>query len=293
MTATTDHVPRVPAGLLYWGRLAADAAKTTAEAQRYRLENVLPIPVDTLHTVRTQLPDGHLVLAGIEPERLRSHLANRGDVTPSTWELLPDQLPDHIASNLSPSDCEAVVARLNLLHGAFEPEARRVLRQRVSWMLHGGLVLTALFLVIGIERRTSAQQVYADQVRSETRRLLSGVVPLQPGDRHPELRLTMELRRLEQAASGSAATGMDPVQALSSLWRAWPADLRTQIDAVSALPDRLVIRGAVPTLADAERLAQVCRGLEAGLRLRVQPLQAQVTERGATFLLTMVHQVMP
>jgi len=283
----------VPADVLYWGRLASDAVKATPEAQRYRLESVLPIPVDTLHTIHAQLPDGRLVMAGIEPERLRSHLVNRGDVTPSTWELVPDQLPGHIANLLSPAECDAVIAKLNLLHGPFEPEARRVVRRRVSWVLHGGLVLAALLVVIGIERRVSAMQGYAEQVRTETRRLLHDVLPPQPGDRHPELRLTMELRRLEQAASGNTVTGMDPVEALSSLWQAWPADLRTQIDAVSALPDRLVIRGSVPTLADAERLAQACRSVEAGLHLRVQPLQAQVTDRGATFLLTMVYQGSP
>lgn len=293
MTATTADVPRVRADLLYWGRLAQDAGGATSEAQRYRFEAVLPVPVDSLHLIQARLPDGTVVMAGIEPDRLRSHLVDRGDITPSTWEVLPDRLPAHVADALSPADRDDVIAKLNLLHGPFEPETRRVVRRRVSWALHGGVVLAALLAIIGVERRASALHAHAEQVRTETRRLLTGVVPLLPGDRHPELRLTMELRRLEQAASGSGTTGMDPITALSSLWRVWPATLRTQIDAVNALPDRLVLRGTVPTLADAELLAQACRSVEADLRLRVQPLQAQVTDRGATFLLTLVHQGTP
>jgi hypothetical protein len=293
MTATAVDVPRVRADLLYWGRLDPDATKATPEAQRYRFEGVLPVPVDTLHLIQARLPDGTVVMAGIEPDRLRSYLANRGDITPSTWEVLPDRLPAHITAALSPADGDAVIAKLNLLHGPFEPETRRVLRQRISWVLHGGVVLAALLAAIGVERRASALHTHTEQVRTETRRLLTGVVPLQPGDRHPELRLTMELRRLEQAASGKGTSGMDPIAALSAVWRVWPAALRTQIDAISALPDRLVLRGTVPTLAEAELLAQACRSLEADLRLRVQPLQAQVTDRGATFLLTLVHRAAP
>jgi hypothetical protein len=281
----------MPAQILYWGRLPAESATGSREAQDYRFERVLPMPVEQLHTTRARLPDGGAVVIGIEPGRLRSHLAGRSDVTPSTWELLPDHLPEHIAALVQ--DADSFLARLNLLHGPFEPEPRRTLRQRMTWVLNGGLVLAAALMVIGIERRATMLHGQAQDLNARTRAVIAGAVPPQAGDRHPELRLTMELRRLEQAAAGSAAAGLDALAALSALWRVWPNELRTQIEVVGAMQDRLVIRGNVPSLADAERLAQACRGLDPALRLRAQPLQAQVSERGASFLLTLVRQDAP
>lgn len=289
MSAAPASCPRISAGLLYWGRLAGGTAPGTGEAQDYRFERLLPLPVDHLHLVRTPLPDGGMLLIGIEPERLRTHLAQRQDVTPATWELIPDHLPEHLAPAVPEAQRDQVLVHLNLLHGAFEPQPRRSLRLRMTAVFAGGLILAALLVVIGIERRAALLQQHALSVSNQTRTVMAGIIPPQAGERHPELRLTMELRRLEQAAAGTATNGVDAVAALSALWRVWPKDLRVQIEALGAMQDRLVIRGALPSLADAERLAQACRTLDPSLRLRAQPLQAQTSERGATFLLTLVQ----
>lgn len=280
---------RIPAQALYWGRLPAGSARTTRETQDYRFERVLPLPVERLHTARATLPDGGMLVVGIETERFRAHLAGRTDVTPATWELIPDRLPDHLAATVDQSIAAATLGSLNLLHGAFEPQPRRTLRLRIAYILNAALVLVALLAVIGIERRAARLAGQTQAVSSQTRALVATVVPPQAGDRHPELRLTMELRRLEQAISGSGGDALDPILTLTALWRSWPTDLRAQIEAVGALQDRLVIRGNVPSLADAERVAQACRTLEGPLRLRAQPMQAQASERGASFLLTLAR----
>lgn len=290
MTTALVSSPRIPATLLYWGRLTSDTSAGPTEAQDYRFERLLPLPVDHLHLIRTPLPDGGMVLVGIEPERLRTHLAQRNDVTPTTWELLPDHLPEHLATTVPEAQRDQVLAHLNLLQGIFEPQPRRNLRLRMTAVFACGLLLAAILVVIGIERRAAQLRQYADQVTNQTRSLMATIIPPQAGERHPELRLTMELRRLEQAAAGTATSGVDAVAALSALWRVWPTDLRVQIEALAAMQDRLVIRGALPSLADAERMAQACRTLDPSLRLRAQPLQAQTSERGASFLLTLVYQ---
>jgi hypothetical protein len=286
MSTATGESPRIPASLLYWGHLPAGSVPDRPAAQDFRFERVLPVPVERLHTIRAPLPDGGLVLAGIEPERLRSHLSARQDVSPRTWELVPDRLPDHLGQGLDAARTPDVLARLNLLHGAFEPEPRRRLRRRIALVLNSALVLASIVLVVGIERRAARLQEQSQRVAADTSAMIREVVTVPLTERHPELRLTMELRRLEQAALGSSQGGLDPVPTLTALWRAWPTGVRTQIDAVAALQDRLVVRGTAASLADAERIAQGCRTLDPALGLRMQPLQAQANERGAGFLLT-------
>ncbi len=282
--------PRIPARLLYWGRLPHEAAKQSSEAQNYRFERILPFPVDQLHTARARLPGGGVLIVGIEPERLRSHLATRDDVTPRTWELLPDRLPEHVAPLVAETDTNGVMDGLNLLQGQFEPESRRSLRRRVVFIMTGGLLVAAALVMLGIEQRTNRLQQHSKLIRAESSAVIARAVTVQAGDRHPELRLTMELRRLEQANAGNADDGLDVVGALTALLRQWPKDMRTQIETIAAMNDRLVIRGIVPSLSDTERLAQACRTLDPSLKLRAQPLQAQVNERGAGFLLTFVRQ---
>lgn len=288
---TVALTPRIPATLLYWGWLPAPTTSMTGSAIAYRFERVLPVPVDHLHLTHTTNPDGSVLVIGIEPERLRSHLATRTDVTPDSWELVPDHLPEHLAQRLEAGQAEARLQHLNLLHGLFEPGPRRRVRQRILLCLIVGALMTSAMIVLGVERRARHHDAQAELLITQTRTRIMETLALPVGERHPELRLTMETRRLDQATRSAPDQGLDPAAALTALWRIWPPDLRSQIETIATLPDRLVIRGTVPSLADAERVAEACRGIDPALNLRIQPLQAQVGERGAGFLVTLVHEV--
>jgi hypothetical protein len=273
----------IDAQLLYWIRLPPEAGKLDLQQQRYRFERVLPVPVESLHVVATRLRDGGAVLVGIEPERLHSHLAARQDVTAATWELLPDRVPEHLAL----ADAPAALRGLNLLQDAFEPARRRRLR-RMSAIASGlALALLLVLALVGIERRVAAQDAAAEAARRSGQEQLGKALG-QTGGRLPNAALlTQELRRLELAARGPAATQLDSAGILQRLWAAWPADIRTQVETVSLVPDRLVVRGTLPTLADAERLAKACPTIAAGEAVfQAAPLQAEQTARGAVFLIT-------
>jgi hypothetical protein len=265
MTASR-YAATIDAQQLYWVRLPADADRLDAQQQHYRFERVLPVPVESLHVVSTRLRDGGWLLVGIEPEHLRSLLAGRQDVSAITWELLPDRIPDHLAVAEAP----VALAGLNLLQKEFEPARRQRVRQAV-----------------GIERRVAAQGAAAEAARRKGQELLSQALG-QSGGRLPNAALlTQELRRLELAARGPSATPLDTAGILQRLWAAWPADIRTQVETVSLAPDRLVVRGSVPTLADAERVAKACPTISTGAAVfRAAPLQAEQTVRGAVFLIT-------
>jgi hypothetical protein len=279
----SPYAATIDAQLLYWVRLPAEAGRLDAQQQRFRFERVLPVPVESLHVVSTRLRDGGSLLVGIEPERLRSHLAGRQDVSAITWELLPDRIPDH----LSMAEAPTARAGLNLLQDEFEPARRRRVRQ-VGGIASGlGLALILILTLVGIERRVAATGAAADATRRKGQELLSQALG-QPGGRLPNAALlTQELRRLELAARGPSATHLDTPGILQHLWAAWPADIRTQVETVSLVPDRLVIRGSVPTLADAERVAKSCPSIiSGGTVFQAAPLQAEQTARGAVFLIT-------
>jgi hypothetical protein len=164
------------------------------------------------------------------------------------------------------------------------------MRQRILLSLVISTLAVCAMLVFGTERRAQHLDAYTQDLVTQTRNRIVQALALPAGERHPELRLTMEMRRLELATRTAPDQGMDPTRVLTALWRVWPSDLRSQIEAIATLPDRLVIRGTVPSLADAERVAEACRGMDPALNLRIQPLQAQVTESGAGFLVTLVHE---
>lgn len=282
----TAAVARIPADLLYWGHLPAGTARGAALA--YRFERVLPVPVEQVHTTHVPTADGGVLIVGIEPERLRSHLAVRPDIDPSTWELVPDRLPDHL---LAIAGAGQRLAGLNLLHGEFEPAPHRRLRRIMWWVVQLGVAATALLAVVGVERRVQAAHDHAAEQRRAAQTALLSVVPASAGALKPEVRLTMEVRRLEQAARDPAATSLDLAQTLQALWHAWPPGLRVQVDTLGANAERIVIRGRTAGLAEAEQVARACaRIVSDGVLYRADPLQAQHDERGATFLLTLVRQ---
>ena len=279
--------PTIPTQALYWVRLASREAPRSPTGRRYRSERVLPVPVESLHLVETRLADGDWLLAGIEPDRLRAHLVDRSDIGRSTWWLVPDAIPAHL--HVPEAETLDACARLNLLSGAFEPASHRSRRRLIDI---GGLVAAGLMcalIVIGVERRVAAAHADALRVQAAAQTEVESVVPALGTATNPTARLTMELRRLEQVARSPALanSAADAGLAIEALLARWPADVRAQIETLSASPDRVILRGRVPTLVDAERIAQACPRLETGTRSwSAQPLQAQQGANGAEFSLS-------
>lgn len=284
MSSASPTTTSIDAALLYWTRLKPEAGNLDEQQQDYRFERVLPVPVESLHVVRAALADGGALLVGIEAERLRAHLAQRQDITGDTWALLPDRIPEHIAG----ADAAGVLAELNLLQGPFEPARRRQVRRLRDLAIGLGLALTLALALAGIERRVAAQDAATDALRRKGQERIAQVLGRTSPGRMPNAALlTQELRRLEQAARSTATAPLDAAGLLQQLWAAWPADVRCQVETVSLAPDRLVVRGTVPTLVDAERIAKAGPTLASGdATFLAAPLQAEQTANGAVFLIT-------
>lgn len=292
MAAADRGPPRIPAGLLYWGCLPVSYRRAREAVQDFACERFVPVPVESLHLTRACAANGETILVGIEEERLRAFLATDPERFRDSWSLLPDRLPEGIRPA---SGDDAVCDRLNLLHGRFEPAARRRWRRATTALLHGGLAAACLLLLLGVERRAQAGQERTRAIAAASQAAIAQAVQALPGDRHPAQRLTMELRRMEQAQRLPRREDLQPGQIQEGLWRHWPADIRLQAETVSVVADRVVIRGRVPSLADAERLAQAFASIEVrGQVFRAEPLQAQQQPgRGASFLLTLVRRAAP
>jgi hypothetical protein len=268
---------------LYWGRLPPQSRQLDARQRLFRFEHTLPVPVDSLHVVGVPLADGGALMIGIDPERLRAILAQRPDIDAGTWALVPDRIPAHCADAAT----TAVLPQLNLLQGPFEPAPRRQARRRRDLAVGLGLAVAVLLILVGIERRVLVNEsllAALDQQRQE--RLTELLGPSADG-LPASARLTQELRRLELAARSPAATTVDATRILDRLWASWPADVRAQVETVSLTADRLLLRGTVPTLADAQSIAKACPRIAVdGSVLVAAPLQAEQTAQGASFLLS-------
>jgi hypothetical protein len=286
-TAQRSLSASIDASLLFWTRLPPEAGRLDDRQQDYRFERVLPLPVEGLHIVRSRLEDGSTLLVGIEPERLRQHLAERQDVSGDTWELLPDRLPGHLTG----VDATAALSGLNLLQGPFEPVRRRQARRGRDLAIAIGLGLTLVLALIGIERRVAAQTLAVASLRSAGQELITRTLGTSSGRTPGAIQLTQELRRLELAARGSLTAPVDAAGLLQRLWTGWPAEVPCRVETVALTPDRLVVRGTVPTLVDAERIAKANPTLASGDAVFLAaPLQAEQTVNGAVFLITWTLQ---
>jgi len=292
MTATINAVATIPAALLYWHHVpqATIGSGNDSDALAFRFERVLPMPVEQLHVTASHLPDGSALVIGIEPAALRMYLGSRPDITPATWELIPDQLPPHL---FTIPGAQSALAKLNVLHGSFEPAPRLRLRQITAWCLHLGCSVIVFCVLYGVERRVEQARLVGVEQRLLNLRAIEAVVPpQQSGHARPDTLLTMELRRLEQAAQDPAGQFSDMAQVLQSLWLRWPPHIRVQVDLLSANAERIVIRGQVPTLQDVESLARACQKVgDPPQTYRMEPLQAQQNPQATSFLLTLVHEL--
>ncbi|MCH8151422.1 MAG: hypothetical protein IH830_03500 [Planctomycetes bacterium] len=232
----------------------------------YLFEGVLPgLAIEEVHAVYRRLR-GPSPGAGLSPgagtgagQRFLACGLTRSvleqEVDPQAVTLTPGSLPSFVEDEIE-------LDRINLLTGSFLAKPVRLLQRR--WLLHGAVILIACtsLIIFGLERRVHGMQDQINGAVSTKGRLVEQLLgpapsrsgaPLQPG----ALRLTAELRRLQQTRSPDVAgTEMVDCSAiLSDVLVRWPKDVHALTDSLSVTPTSITIRAAVPSMADAQRLA--------------------------------------
>lgn len=280
MNLGSPTVPRIPADRLYWARLPAGLH---GDARAFAAERVLPEPIEALHWVAAELPSGGCVFAGIPPETLRVWLADHVDAARHTWQVLPDHLPASVSSAIVD---HAVLPRLNLLIGPFEPSLRRRWRHLVVIGVIIGMVAAILLVVVGVERRVAHLRAEAESWNAASSQRIARAVGLPADAPHPELRLTQELRRLDQLGIAHA---IDVPAMLQALLSTWPRDLATQVDSIAVDDGRVMVRATVPGMTEAERLATALAQVQVGKSTwRAEPVQMQTSNQTTSLVVTLL-----
>lgn len=251
-----------PAERFYWAILDTSSmpgrpigrARRQHERLGYLFESVLPgVTIEEVQAVYQCLPgDAKRVLAcGITCNVLEQ------EVDQCALTLSPQTAPAFVDERVEP-------AALNLLTGRFCPKAVRRAHQRLMLSIALVLTLCAVLVIVGLERRTSAQRRAHDDVLTARTAILEQVLGSAPpgmGAGIPgagaELRMTAERRRLEQTRSHDVAVSElhDSARVLARLLALWPSDVPAQTESLSISSTSITIRAQVPTMTDAQRLA--------------------------------------
>ena len=279
MIGSTSHDGphlRWPAERFYWAILESPdvslgrVLQTRRAIQRlgYLFESALPgEAIEQIQAVYQRLP-GHsrrFVACGVPTQLLER------EVDQSALTLSPQSMPSFVDASIDP-------ARLNLLTGPFLPKAVQHLRRR--WLLHVCVIATlcASLLVLGLERRVGLHRRAGDDLvaaqNTTIRQVLGTSVPF-PGA-GAELRLTAERRRLEQTRSDDiTVTDVSSASTiLARLLALWPQNLHAQTRSLSITARSITLRATVPTMADAQTLADAVAPLE-GWRLQQPQSEAR------------------
>lgn len=261
---------RWPAERFYWAILDASSmpGRPTGRSRRqherlgYLFESVLPgVTIEEVQAVYQRLPgDATRILACGLPKNVLNN-----DVDASAVTLTPESAPGFLEG---PVD----LARLNLLTGSFLPHAVRHLRRR--WLLHVCLIFTfcAALLIVGLERRTNLHRHWISDLAAAQETIIKQVLgpntPL-PGAGGGELRLIAQRRRLEQTRSDDLPVSEvgNAAAILTRLLALWPHDLHAQTQSLSITSSSITVRAAVPTMADAQTLADAFTSIN-GWRLQ-------------------------
>ncbi|MCI0353303.1 MAG: hypothetical protein L0Z53_28115 [Acidobacteriales bacterium] len=218
----------------------------------YLFENVLPgIPIEGVQAVYQPLPGGagKFIACGLP----QSVIAQ--EVSPAALTLSPNELPGFIGKQCPSQPTPA----LNLLTGAFTPEPIKRLSRRWMFQLAAMLAFGAATIVFGLERRARNVHHQFDAIVLKQNAIYDNILgPAPTGSQPPALRLLAELRQLELTRTAEVSPDSKHENCtliLAGLMEAWPTELHLQTESISIAPTAVTLRGQVPTMADAQGLA--------------------------------------
>lgn len=216
----------------------------------YLFESYLPaIAIEDIQAVYKPLSKNasHFIACGLPKQILTQEL------DPKAITLTPSELPSFIDQDCDPS-------QLNLLTGEFQPKTVRQLHRRSTLYVCSIITICTILLIVGLERRTNAARNQIENLYDSQTQLLeqvfdsgSNIPGLLPG----ALRITAELRRLQQTRSGESISTeiKESSLLLASLLELWPCNIHAQTESISITQTSITIRAKVPTMADVQQFA--------------------------------------
>ena len=253
--ATPDFQPEVwlvPADQVCWCVVRGAEAHRLGPACRYRFEAEIPRPLESMHVVQAELPEGDVIVMGVE----RAVLARWYARHPNAVAFIPDGWPPFV-DGASASD--AVRRHLNLLSGPFEPPAVRRQRRQRTLIIGAGIVAVVLGVLGGVERRVAHGRQVVALAQAQVDALYHAAFPVADASGlRPEMRLIQELRRAEGALANGGGLP-SPIVAVDSLVRSQPAETLIRIQRVEVDGQGMRVEGSAP---DAPALQEWNRALQ-------------------------------
>jgi len=276
--------------------LGPAARRPTTEQLGFLFERVLPVPIEQVQCAYVRLADGTVAACAAPIEALDAALASEELAAATT--LCPAEVPEFIRSAAESAGSPSVgPTRFNLLTGRFLPRSvRRWRRQCRGALAVGGLgVVASLLLGVWLRDRSIGAAI-AEVERRRWALIDDAISPLGPDQGlPPDLRLTAELRRLEQTRGSGAAESVTTVATdvsalLAEVLSAWPKATRATVDAVSVTQDSIDLRGTAPDAVGAAAAATAMRSLPGW---RVPQPQVRAGREGVTFTVRLEREDVP
>ncbi|MCH8825286.1 MAG: hypothetical protein IH984_17455 [Planctomycetes bacterium] len=261
MIASTDQQHKHlkwPSSRFYWAILDASCINNShmrslrrkSQQLGYIFESYLPaVAIEDIQAVYRPLSSNvnHYVACGLPKELLDDGL------DPKAITLTPSELPSFIDQ-----DCDPF--QLNLLTDEYQPKILRQLHRRSTLLVCGIITICTILLIVGLERRTNAALKQIETLHDSQTKLLEQVFDSGsniPGALPGALRITAELRRLQQTRSGDRVSTEINASSLllANLLSLWPGNIHVQTESISITQTSITIRAKVPTMADVQQFA--------------------------------------
>ena len=263
MSCSSGHPGRVtiPPRELFWGvidtskqpPIAFESLRTSERDRRlgFQFEDVLPLPIERLHSVYLPLGHGRYAACGIPRTRIAEHrLSGASSVKP---EALPEPLLG-LDANIDARDFE-------LLTGEFLPIRIERRNTRVKLEVAALIGVAAVLCSLGLQSRAADARDAEAVVKARTAdRYATALGPSPAGStQSPAARMLSELRLLEQTRTDDGETedvelAPDPSEQLESLLATWPSSIRPRVEQLTFADENIALTVSLPSESDVEAL---------------------------------------
>ncbi len=231
MNRPSTHALRWPPERFYWAVLDAPGVRSAGALPPGLLpllEEHIPIPLDDLHAVAAPLDTARLLVCAAARKDL-------DDIEAGASALTPSRIPPEIADSADPS-------QLNLLVGDYEPRGVRRARLQAHALSAAMVLLCAGLVTLGLVRRAAHYDEVASIARATA--ATAATATLHDPSSHFALREMQTVRDNLKRAAGVAPPA-DAAPALAALLAAWPADVPSTPQTITATADELSVSVAV------------------------------------------------
>jgi len=184
------------------------------------LEDDLPVSAEQVFAVGAPLDQDRLLVCAALKDEITAAAG-------TSESLTPDEIPEWVGIRIDP-------ARFNMLVGSFEPRAKRVARQHRRLRAAAAVLIAAIFVAVGLERRARAWNTETDRCNAAA---LPTLAPISTSLGWGRDDLAMELKQRRESAPLTVKVPPDASLVIASILGRWPIQVPAKAQAMLAAGD--------------------------------------------------------